>query len=237
MLSHRLFQGLSSCTVLVVASVAFAGDDVGPPSPDEAVSAFARHATQAIEQMGLLGTDNDQRYAQQMGKINVFASRMRLGACNQRSAADDPFLPADAPRPAVVFDCKWSTGERISFTRLANTGSWMVSDQATTAEGMGMKFVGVRPAAVESTVASIAIAPMKSPTPIAPDETPSPAAQSGTQRARLQASLGTAAALGRPILTPKDLPSPFVAPGGLPAALPTPVAVDPGPMPTPYASR
>lgn len=217
-------------TLSLFCAAARADGEIEAPTQDEAVGAFVRNAAYVFDKMGLLGADNEARYAQQMGKINVFATRLKLDTCNQRTGVDETFNEPGTPKRPVVFDCRWSTGERISFTRVGSTGAWAVSDQATTAEGMGMVFAGPRPAGVETQVASIKIAPIIE-VPKAPE---APSADPGVTRT-LVPSLGTAAALGKPIATPKDLPSPFVAPGGA-AAAPAPVKVDPGPMPTPFAS-
>lgn len=222
-----VLAALMSGMALGLPTWATAGQDIEPPTQDEAVAAFAVHASLILDKMGMMGTGDataagQRRYGDMMGKVNVFAARKQLGTCNQRPRPDETFMAADAPRPPVLFDCRWSTGERVSFTRLSTTGAWMVSDQATTAEGMGMVYAGPRQA---STVTAIAVTPPKE-VERAPE---------ATVAAAQAPALALAPQGGKPFLTPKDLPSPYVGTGTLSAPAPTQTkSADPGPMPTPF---
>lgn len=198
------------------------GEAPAPPTNEDAQAAYARFATAFVGRLiaaGLPGTLSGDKVAE----INEFAHRQALRGCDERQAPEpDPFAQADVPPPPVVFNCTWESGERISLTRVANTGSWVVSGDAAAAAGTGILLVGSKQEA--PLVVAIPTAPIKSQV-----EEVAPAAPTAV------------AAAAPPIVYSganlKAMPSPFVPPvraepvrsGGL-----TPASLSP--MPTPFAN-
>ena len=200
-----------------------AADAQEPPTSEEAQAAYSRFATAVVGRLiaaGLPTTLSGGKFAE----INEFAHRQALRGCDERREPDtDPFAPADSPPPPVVFNCTWESGERISLTRIANTGSWVVSDDATAAAGAGMLPVGPKLEAAH--VAAIPTAPIKAPTPA---EEPAPAVVEGVAMAPTALTYSGA--------NLRAMPSPFVPPARsepVRSGTPTPTAI--GPMPTPFA--
>lgn len=194
-----------------------------PPTSEEAQAAYSRFATAVVGRLiaaGLPTTLSGGKFAE----INEFAHRQPLRGCDERREPDrDPFAPADAPPPPVVFHCTWESGERISLTRIANTGSWMVSDDASAAAGAGMLPVGLKLEAPH--VAAIPTAPIKASALV---EEPAPAAA--------EAVATPPAAVTYSGANLRAMPSPFVPPARaepVRSSTPTPAAL--GPMPTPFA--
>jgi hypothetical protein len=195
-----------------------------PPTTEEAQAAYSRFATTLVGRLiaaGLPAKLSDGKFSE----LNEFAHRQPLRGCDERREIEpDPFAPADAPAPPVVFHCTWESGERISLTRVPNTGTWMVSDQATAAAGAGMLPVG--PQVEAPRVAAIPTAPIKPPAPA--DVPAAPAAE--------------AVATAPPPMTYsganlRAMPSPFIPPARAePVRSSAPAATALAPMPTPFAA-
>ncbi|WP_162590543.1 hypothetical protein [Variovorax sp. RA8] len=196
---------------------------MSPPTSEEAQAAYARFATAFVGR--LYSTGSATLGGGKVAEINEFAHRQPLRGCDERREPDaDPFAPADAAPPPVVFNCTWENGERISLTRVANTGVWTVSNDAAAAAGAGMMLVG--PLRDEPQVVAIPTAPIKAPAPEAPAAPP--------------ASVATTAA--QPVFVGPNMqamPSPFVPPARAEpvrsASSPAPASL--GPMPAPFKAR
>jgi hypothetical protein len=208
---------------LQVAPVA-AGETIEPPTTEEAQAAYARFATAFVGRLinaGVPFTLSGSKFAE----INELAHRQPLRGCDERRERDpDPFAPADAPPPPIVFNCTWESGERISLTRVPNTGTWVVSDDAIAAAGAGILLVG--PKQQTQQVVAVPTAPKKAPelpgvnVPAPPAAVASIAPQAVYSGANLQA-----------------MPSPFVPPARaepVRSSNPTPAGLSP--MPTPFAN-
>lgn len=217
----RIFSMAGLTLAGAMSAVSATGGEVSPPTSEEAQAAYSRFATAFVGRLidaGLPTTLSGGKFAE----INEFAHRQPLRGCDERYEPDaDPFAPSDATPPPVVFNCTWDNGERISLTRVANTGSWAVSNDAAAAASAGILLVG--PQRQEPQVVAIPTAPIKPPqpdVPAAPEvsvaSVPAPAVFSG---ANMQA-----------------MPSPFVPPARaepVRSSSATPASL--GPMPTPYA--
>lgn len=217
--------------VVSTAAVALAGAlsamhatsaEVSPPTSEEAQAAYARFATAFADR--LYSAASAALSGGKVAEINEFAHRQPLRGCDERRELDaDPFAPADAPPPPIVFNCTWENGERISLTRVANTGAWTVSNDAAAAAGAGMMLVG--PPRDEPQVVSIPIAPVKSAPPDEPAVLAPPAVAATSAPAP---TVFTGANM-------QAMPSPFVPPARAEPARSSTVAPAAGPMPTPYS--
>ena len=217
--------------VVSTAAVALAGAlsamhatsaEVSPPTSEEAQAAYARFATAFADR--LYSAASARLSGGKVAEINEFAHRQALRGCDERREPDaDPFAPADAAPPPVVFNCTWENGERISLTRVANTGAWTVSNDAAAAAGAGMMLVGPRreePKVVAIQTAPITAAPPEAPAvpAVAATSAPAPTVFTG---ANMQA-----------------MPSPFVPPARAePARSASPAPASLGPMPAPFTAK
>ncbi len=200
-----------------------------PPTTQDAQEAYSRFATAFVARLA----DAHQTSPLTPGKIseiNEFAHRQALRGCDERRPPEqDPFAPEPSPGdrpPPVVFHCTWDSGERISLTWIANTGSWVLSDDATAAAGAGMVLAGPRIEGPQ--VAAIPVTPLKDAPATVPDPVQTPVAVASYPVARQPVYMGTSL---------QAMPSPFVPPARNrpePAA-PAPAAAG-GPMPSPYAT-
>jgi len=194
--------------------------EVSPPTSEEAQAAYARFLTAFAGRLYTAGSATLS--GGKVAEINEFAHRQSLRGCDGRREPDaDPFAPADAAPPPVVFNCTWENGSRISLTRVANTGVWMVSNDATAAAGAGMMLVGPRreePQVVAIPTAPITAAPPEAPAvpAVAATSAPTPTVFTG---ANMQA-----------------MPSPFVPPARAEPVRSSTPAPATGPMPAPYSA-
>jgi hypothetical protein len=193
-----------------------------PPTSEEAQAAYSRFASTVVGRLitaGLPAKLSEGKFAE----INEFAHRQPLRGCDERREIDpDPFAPANAPAPPVVFHCTWESGERISLTRVPNTGTWMVSDQATAAAGAGMLPVG--PQVEAPRVAAIPTAPIKPPAPT--EEPAAPVADA------VVAAVPPMTYSGANL---RAMPSPFIPPARAePVRSSASAATALAPMPTPF---
>lgn len=211
------------CGGLLMHAAAVAGEAVAPPTTEEAQAAYARFATGFVSRLIKAGVPTELSGGK-FAEINELAHRQALRGCDDRREPDiDPFAPPDAPPPPVVFNCTWESGERISLTRLPNTGAWMVSDDATAAAGAGILLVGPKQEAPKV----VAVPSPPKQVPEAPAAiAPGPAAVAVVQPPPVYSGANLQA-----------MPSPFVPPvrtePGRSTATSTSSA---GPMPTPFGS-
>lgn len=211
--------------LLLAGMGAAVAQEPSPPTTEDAQEAFSRFATGIVARLA----DAQQIGALTPGKIaeiNEFAQRRALRGCDERKPPEvDPFAPPPKPDDvpaAVVFHCTWESGERISLTRSANTGSWLVSDDAAAAAGAGMVLAGPR---IEGPkVAAIPVAPLKE-TPTA-EPVPEQAAVVSYPVAQQPVFVGA---------NMQAMPSPFVPPTTALSRPPATTAGPAGPMPTPFA--
>lgn len=215
----RIFVMAGVTLAGAISTMHATGAEVDPPTSEEAQAAYARFATAFVSRLisaGLPTTLSGGKFAE----INEFAHRQPLRGCDERYEPDtDVFAPADAAPPPVVFNCTWQNGERISLTRVANTGSWAVSNDAAAAASAGMLLVGTQREGPQ--VVAIPTAPIKphQAAPAAPAvsvaSAPAPAVLTG---ANMQA-----------------MPSPFVPPArSEPVRSASAAPASLGPMPTPF---
>ncbi|OUM00062.1 hypothetical protein [Variovorax sp. JS1663] len=216
--------------VASMASVALAGamcamhatsGEVSPPTSEEAQAAYARFATAFVGR--LYSARSATLSGGKVAEINEFAHRQPLRGCDERREPDaDPFAPADAAPPPVVFNCTWENGERISLTRVANTGVWTVSNDAAAAAGAGIMLVG--PLRDEPQVVAILTAPIKPPASEAPAAVPAVAATRAPAP-----TVFTGANM-------QGMPNPFVPPLHAEPVRSSTAAPAIGPMPAPYSA-
>ena len=194
--------------------------EVSPPTSEEAQAAYARFLTAFAGRLYSAGSATLS--GGKVAEINEFAHRQPLRGCDGRREPDaDPFAPADAAPPPVVFNCSWENGERISLTRVANTGVWTVSNDAAAAAGAGMILVG--PRRDEPQVVAIPTAPIKS----APPDAPAAPAVAATSAPAPTVFTGA---------NMQAMPSPFVPPARAEPVRSSTPAPAIGPMPAPYSA-
>lgn len=225
---HRVLPAVLLLSVLLQfpaessAAEAVAPD---PPTSEDAQVAYSRFAIGFLARL----VDVQQLGALSPGKIseiNEFAQRQRLRGCDERRIPEpDPFAPAESLRKQdpVTFHCTWESGERISLTRVPNTGSWIVSDDVAAAAGAGMVLAG--PRADGPKVAAIPVAPLKEP----------PVAEPAPEQAAAVASYPVAQ---QPVFvgaSMQAMPSPFVPQTTTLYRPPAASAGPAGPMPTPFS--
>jgi len=217
----RVIRSFSVAVVFLAGAVqtAIAEQPPAPPTSEEAQAAYSRFLTAFVGRLigaGLPATLSPGKYAE----INEFAHRQRLRGCDDWREPDvDAFAPTGSTPPPIQFNCTWESGERISLTKVPNTGSWMVSDDKAAAAGAGMLLSGPMQEAPQ--VVGVPTAPIKppaaeeAPPPAAPASPPPPSVYTGPN---LQA-----------------MPSPYVPPAGAPAVQRTERSpANAGPMPTPF---
>lgn len=224
---QRLRTALTFATAAFVTCVASAttAEAVLPPTTEEAQEALSRFAVGLVARLA----DAKQTAALTPGKIaeiNEFAHRQPLQGCDDRRLPDaDPFAPApkpDEPPAPVVFHCTWASGERISLTRVANTGSWIVSDDATAAEGAGMILTGPRLEGPK--VVAIPVAQLKD----------AAAEEPAVEQAKAVASYPVTRQSVFVGASMEAMPSPFIPQTAAPTRPPITNAGPAGPMPTPF---
>ncbi|MDN8616535.1 hypothetical protein [Variovorax ginsengisoli] len=198
--------------------------EVSPPTSEEAQAAYARFVTSFAGRLYSAGSATLS--GGKVAEINEFAHRQPLRGCDERrEPGADPFAPADAAPPPVVFNCTWENGERISLTRVANTGVWMVSNDAAAAAGAGMMLVG--PLRKEPQVVAIPAAPSKAAPPDAPPDAPAVPAVAATSAPAPTIFTGA---------NMQAMPSPFVPPARAEPVRSSTPAPAIGPMPAPYSA-
>lgn len=213
--------GLAAAALL--GAMHASGGEVAPPTSEEAQAAYARFATVFVSRLiaaGLPATLSGGKFAE----INEFAHQQPLRGCDERREPDpDPFAPADAKPPPIIFNCTWENGERISFTRIGSTGTWTVSNDAAAAASAGMLFVG--PQRQEPEVVAIPTVPIKAPAPEAPAAPPVQVATTAAQPVFVGANM-------------QAMPSPFVPPARAePVRSASPAPASLGPMPAPFKAK
>lgn len=206
---------------------ALAGEAPSPPTTEEAQAAYSRFLVAFVGRLGDAGLPGALA-GDRMTQIQRFAARQPLRGCDEwQEPRMDPFAPADAPKPAIVFNCAWESGERISLTKVPNTGSWVVSDDASSAAAAGILLTGPK----QQTPQVVAV-PVKPPEP-AVEEAPVAA-----QSAPAAAGSAGAAPHGPSFYSGANLqamPSPFVPPARTePARSSNSGPATVGPMPTPF---
>lgn len=207
---------------------ALAGDaPPAPPTNEEAQAAYARFLVAFVGRLGDAGLPNALA-GDRMAQIQRFAARQPLRGCDEwQEPRVDPFAPADAPKPPIVFNCTWESGERISLTKVPNTGSWMVSDDARSAAAAGILLTG--PQQQTPQVVAVPIKPQEPAVDEAPGSAPSVSVGAGSAGAAPHAPAvysGT---------NMQAMPSPYVPPGRAePPRSSSPSAGSLGPMPTPF---
>ncbi|TAL65832.1 MAG: hypothetical protein EPN79_11820 [Burkholderiaceae bacterium] len=184
--------------------------------------------------------------SEHLAEINAWAHSMTLGDCGPLNDTDsDPFAPEGTPPPPLVYNCTWENGAGVSFTRVANTGAWRISDDATAAQGAGAVLDG-KPREEEKVVS----------VPILPSSTDDDSNGSSSGSKPIQSSQPEAASPPAPTyltasrfnslhsFSPAELmamPSPYIPPSAAPAAtsrLPGANSQgNAGQMPTPFARR
>lgn len=221
----RLSQAVSRAVVALAGAMCAmhaTSTEVSPPTSEDAQAAYARFATGLVGRLysAGLGTLSGGKVAE----INEFAHRQALRGCDEwREPVPDPFAPADAPPPPIVFNCTWENGERISLTRVPNTGTWVVSNDAVAAASAGMLLVG--PQREEPQVVAVPTAPIKPPAPEAPAAPPVSVATTAAPPVFMGANM-------------QAMPSPYVPPvraDPVRSASPAPASL--GPMPAPFKER
>lgn len=196
--------------------------EVSPPTSEEAQAAYARFATAFVGR--LYSARSAPLSGGKVAEINEFAHRQPLRGCDEwHESVPDPFAPADAPPPPIVFNCTWENGERISLTRIGSTRTWTVSNDATAAAGAGMLLVG--PQRQEPEVVAVPTAPIKPPAPEVPAAPPVSVATTVAPATFVGANM-------------QAMPSPFVPPArGEPVRSASPAPASLGPMPAPFKAR
>jgi hypothetical protein len=204
---------------------AFAQEPPQPPTTEEAQEAYARFLLAFVGRVVEAGMPSPLTNAK-IAEINAFARRQALRGCDEwREPRVDPFAPADTPKPPIVFNCTWESGERISLTKVPNTGIWMLSDDAHAAAAAGMILTGPKQQNQE-----VVAVPVKPPDP--------PAAEEASSASTTPAAGSTGAAPHAPTVyrgaNMQAMPSPYVPPSSAePNRAPAPAPAPASPMPTP----